>query len=551
MHSDERDKATPVTIAEEDFPILPRRQLILTMAGVMLAMFLASLDQTVVGTAMPRIIADLGGFNQYTWVTTSYLVASTTVVPIVGKLTDIYGRKWFYIAGIVIFLMGSALSGLSQNMTQLIIFRAIQGIGAGVLMANAIIVVGDLFPPLERGKYVGLVTSVIGVSAVLGPVIGGVITDNLSWHWVFYVNIPVGILSIIFFIRYFPHIKPSASGQRVNYWCIAILVLAIVSLMLAFSWGGSEYPWASAQVIGTLVFGVVMIGIFLLIESRMADPFIPLELFKNRIVGVSMVAIFLTGFGMFGGIIFIPLFFQGVLGSSATASGSFLMPMMLAFMVSSIIAGQVLSRMGGHYRILGLVGLAIMAVGMALLSQMTENTSYGQAVFYIVVMGLGLGATMPIFTIAVQNAVPYRIMGVATSSTQFIRSIGGTLGLAILGSVMASRFASELGSTVSSSVEKALQPGQLSSLADNPQALINPEVREQLQIQFDSMGEQGAGLFQQLMEALKHSLSSAIGETFLIGLVVVAVAFATTIFLKEIKLKTRKQVNAEMSLPVE
>jgi EmrB/QacA subfamily drug resistance transporter len=500
---------------------------------------------------MPNIIADLGGFSQYTWVTTSYLVASATVVPIVGKLTDIYGRKWFYIAGIVIFLIGSALSGLSQNMTQLIVFRAIQGLGAGVLMANAIIVVGDLFPPAERGKYIGLVTSIIGLSAVLGPVIGGFITDNLSWHWVFYVNIPLGILSIIFFILYFPNVRPSASGQRVNYWCVATLVLAIVSLMLAFSWGGSEYPWASVQVVGTLVFGVFMTGVFLLIESRMADPFIPLELFKNRIVAVSMIAIFLTGFGMFGGIIFVPLFFQGVLGSSATASGSFLTPMMLALMVSSIVAGQVLSRMGGHYRILGLVGLAIMAVGMLLLSQMTENTTYGQAVLYIVIMGLGLGATMPIFTIAVQNAVPYRIMGVATSSTQFIRSVGGTLGLAILGSVMASRFTSELESTVPSSVKEVLQPGQLSSLADNPQALINPEVQTQLQIQFDNMGEKGAELFQQLMEALRHSLSSAIGETFFIGLVVIIAAFAATIFLREIKLKTWKQPNVKMTPPVE
>jgi EmrB/QacA subfamily drug resistance transporter len=546
----EKDETTSVVVEEDvaeqdEFPILPRRQLILTMAGVMLTMFLASLDQTVVSTALPTIDKDLGGdYTQYTWVVTAYLVASATVIPIVGKLTDIYGRKWFYMGGIVIFLIGSALCGLSQNMTQLIVFRAIQGLGAGVLMANAIIVVGDLFPPAERGKYIGLVTSVIGLSAVLGPLLGGFITDNYSWHWVFYVNIPFGILSVIFFILYFPNVRPTARGQRVNYWCIAILVLAVVSLLLAFSWGGSEYPWASSQVIGTLVFGVVMTGIFLLIESRMADPFIPLELFKNRIVTVSMIAIFLTGFGMFGGIVFIPLFFQDVLGSSATASGTFLMPMMLALMVSSIVAGQVLSRMGGHYRILGLVGLAIMAVGMFLLSQMTENSTYGQAVFYIVIMGLGLGATMPIFTIAVQNAVPYRIMGVATSSTQFIRSIGGTMGLAVLGSVMSNRYVAEWDSTIPPSVEEALGSSPFSWLADNPQALIDSDIQLKLQ-------EQDAGLFQQLMEVLKHSLSSAIGEVFLIGLVVIIAAFAATIFLREIKLKTWKKPNVKITLPVE
>ena len=533
------------------FRTLPRRQVVLTMAAVMLAMFLSSLDSTIVGTAMPRITVDLGGFAHYTWVTTAYLVTSTTALPIVGKLTDMYGRRRIYIGGIVIFLLGSALSGLSQNMTQLIFFRAFQGIGAGVMMANAFIVVGDLFPPAERGKYIGLVTSVFGLAAVIGPLLGGFITDHLSWHWVFYVNIPIGIPAIAFFVLFFPKIRPAAVKQQLDYLGVATLVLAVVPLLLALSWGGSEYPWGSAQVIGTLVFATVMAVLFIRVESRAAEPFIPLELFRNRIVAVSTVVLFFTGFAMFAGTIFIPLFFQGVLGSSATNSGAFLTPMMLGMVAGSILSGQALSRMGGHYRIQGLLGLAIMALGAALLSRMTVNTSYGQAVFNIVLMGFGLGVTMPLFTIAVQNAVPYRIMGVATSSVQFFRAIGATLGLAILGSVMTNRFASELTSAVSSDVKQALAPGQLSALAHNPQALVSPEAQEQLQAQFSQTGSQGSGLFEQLLDALRHALSSALSEVFLITLAVIVVAWLTVIFLKEIPLRGRTVASTEMTLEQE
>ena len=533
------------------FRTLPRRQVVLTMAAVMLAMFLSSLDSTIVGTAMPRITVDLGGFAHYTWVTTAYLVTSTTALPIVGKLTDMYGRRRIYIGGIVIFLLGSALSGLSQNMTQLIFFRAFQGIGAGVMMANAFIVVGDLFPPAERGKYIGLVTSVFGLAAVIGPLLGGFITDHLSWHWVFYVNIPIGIPAIAFFVLFFPKIRPAAVKQQLDYLGVATLVLAVVPLLLALSWGGSEYPWGSAQVIGTLVFATVMAVLFIRRELRAAEPFIPLELFRNPIVSISIVALFFTGFAMFAGTIFIPLFFQGVLGSSATNSGAFLTPMMLGLVAGSILSGQALSRMGGHYRIQGLLGLAIMALGAALLSRMTVNTSYGQAVFNIVLMGFGLGVTMPLFTIAVQNAVPYRVMGVATSSVQFFRAIGATLGLAILGSVMTNRFASELTSAVSSDVKQALAPGQLSALAHNPQALVSPEAQEQLQAQFSQTGSQGSGLFEQLLDALRHALSSALSEVFLITLAVIVVAWLTVIFLKEIPLRGRTVASTEMTLEQE
>ena len=345
-------KAREEALAGADgFQSLPRREVVLTLAGVMMAMFLGSLDQTVVGTAMPRIIADLGGFDRYTWVTTAYLVTSTTMLPIAGRLTDMYGRKWFYIGGIAIFLAGSALSGLSQTLTQLIVFRGLQGIGGGIMMANAFIVIGDLFPPAERGKYQGLITAVFGLSAIVGPILGGFITDNLSWHWIFYINLPLGIPVILLFIRFFPRVRPSGLKHQLDLPGLAVLILAVVPLMLGLSWGGVQYAWASPQVIGALAMSAIMVVLFVVVESRAAEPIMPLGIFRNRVVTVSTLAIFFVGFGMFGGIIFIPLFFQGVLGYSATRSGSFLTPMMLGVVVGSLVSGQALSRLGGHYRI--------------------------------------------------------------------------------------------------------------------------------------------------------------------------------------------------------
>jgi len=516
---------------------LPRRQILITLAGVMLAMFLSSLDQTIVGTAMPRIITDLGGFAHYTWVTTAYIIASTITIPITGKLTDMYGRKWFYIAGLAIFITGSLLCGLSQTMTQIIIFRGLQGMGAGIMMANAFIVIGDLFPPAERGKYQGLMTGVFGISSIIGPTLGGFITDNLSWHWVFFVNVPLGIIIIGLFIFFFPNFRPSNAKPKIDYPGIVTLILAVVPTMLALTWAGVEYPWVSVPIISMFVFSAAMTALFIVIEGRSDEPIIPMWLFKNRIVAISTIVIFITGIGMFGGIIFIPLFFQGVLGLSATASGSFLTPMMLGVVAGALVSGQVLSRAGGHYRLQGMFGLAAIALGMGLLSTMTVETSYARAVFYIILTGIGLGITMPLYTIAVQNAVPYAVMGVATSSTAFFRSIGGALGLAIFGSVMNNRFASELVTRISPAAKEIISPEPLDSLAHNPQALMSPEAAEQLWSFFEPFGEQGAALFEHVFEALKLALSSAITQVFFIGLIVVAIAWVVNLFIKEIPLR--------------
>lgn len=513
----------------------------------MMAMFLASLDQTVVGTAMPRIIADLGGFDRYAWVTTAYMVASTTVVPIVGRLTDMYGRKWFYIGGILVFLAGSLLSGLSQSMNQLIAFRALQGLGAGVMMANAFVTIGDLFPAKERGKYSGFMSGVFGLSSVVGPTIGGFVTDNLSWHWVFYINLPLGIPVIALFIRFFPQTGTTGLKHKIDYLGMMTLVAAIVPLMLALSWGGVQYEWGSPQVVGALVGAAIMAGLFILVEIRAAEPILPLELLRNPVVSVSMAAIFLTGFGMFGAIVFVPLFFQGVLGASATSSGSFLTPMMLGMVAGSFLSGQALSRLGGRYRTQGLIGLAIIASGMFAMSRISVDTAHAQAVASIVSIGFGLGVSFPVFTIAVQNAVPYRIMGVATSSTQFVRSIGGSMGLAILGSFMVRQFSAGLAAALPNPVRQALPPDRLAQLSHNPQALMRPDALASLQSSFSQMGPQGATLGQQLLQSLRAALASAIGHVFLVSLAAVGVALVVTVFLKEIPLRGRERAEAPPS----
>jgi EmrB/QacA subfamily drug resistance transporter len=509
----------------------------------MLAMFLASLDQTVVGTAMPRIVSELGGFSKYTWVTSAYIITSAVTVPITGKLTDIYGRKFFYIGGLGIFVGGSVLCGLSNTMNQIIIFRGLQGIGAGVMMANAFTVIGDLFPPAVRGKYQGLMSAVFGLSSIIGPTLGGYVTDTLSWHWVFFINVPLGLAVILLFIFFFPNFRPDNLKHSIDYPGVVLLILTVVPTMLALSWGGVEYAWGSSQIIGMFVFSAVALAIFLFVEKRSKEPIIPLSLFRDRIVAISSVMIFLTASGMFGCITFIPLFFQGVLGATATASGNFIVPMMLGNVFGSFISGQVLSRAGGHYRIQGAIGVAIMATGMALLSQMTIETTSAVAIRNMIITGFGLGITLPLYTIAVQNAVPYNILGTATSSTAFFRSVGGSVGLAVFGSVMNNRFAAELGAKLPSTIKSLIPPPQLDALMHNPQALMSPDAQSQLQGIIGQTGQQGATLFPQVMQALRESLDVAISHVFLYGLFVIVLAFIINFFIKEIPLRQQHHMD--------
>jgi EmrB/QacA subfamily drug resistance transporter len=530
-----------LSVDANGFRSLPRPQVIWTLIGVMLAMFLSSLDQTIVSTAMPRIITDLGGFSHYTWITTIYIITSAVTIPVAGKLIDMYGRKPFYIAGLIIFISSSFACGLSDTMTQLVIFRGVQGIGGGTMMANAITVMGDLFPPIERGKYQGYISIATGLSAIIGPSIGGLLTDTLSWHWIFFVNVPLGILVVILFIKFFPKSRPDNSRHNLDYFGLIVLIFTIVPIMLALSWSSSEYTWSSPQIVGLFIFSAAMLGLFIFIENRACEPIIPLSLLKNRIVAISNLVIFFTAIAMFSCIIFIPLFCQGVLGISATTSGNLLIPMLIGMIISSVVSGQILSRTGGHYRIQCLIGVFLITLGTFLLSRLTVNTSYPTVIGYELITGVGLGMNMPIFTIAVQNAVPYKMLGVASASVPFFRSIGGAFGLSILNSFMNSSFAPDFINRIPADAKSVVSIEKLASIAQNPQALVSAGAQTQLQEMFSQMGLQGTTIFNQVMNALRQALAHSISEIFIIIACFSLVGLIITFFLKEVPLE-KKQV---------
>jgi EmrB/QacA subfamily drug resistance transporter len=530
---------------ETDYRSIPAAKVIITFVGVLLAIFLSTLDQTIVATAMPKIVADLGGFSHYTIITTAYLVTSTVVIPITGRLTDIFGRKWFYTAGIIIFVLGSLLSGTSRTLTELIAFRAFQGVGAGVMIACAFAVIGDLFPPSERGKYQGFISGIFGLSSIIGPTLGGYITDTFSWHWIFFINVPIGIIVILLFIFSFPYIRPQKKERTVDYGGISLLILAVVPLLLGLSWGGVEYPWLSPEIVVMLAFSFCMGGLLLFFERRSAEPILPLQYFTDRTVSISMAVTLLSGFAMFGAIIFVPLYFQGAQGFSATASGSSLTPMMLGVVVGSLGAGQLLSRAGGHYREEGIVGIAIMAVGLAFLSRLTITTSHTLAVVYMVLTGLGLGVTFPIYTIAAQNSVPYKVMGAVVSAIPFSRFLGGTLGLAILGSVVNHRFTAEFISKLPDQLRSSISQQQLASLTQNPETLIGNQSSAQLADLIKRLGLPPGTDTGQILLAFRESLISGIAEAFLIALIVVVIAWIVNWFIKEIPLRKQQKTAGE------
>jgi EmrB/QacA subfamily drug resistance transporter len=505
------------------------------VGGVMLGLFVSAISGTVVSTAMPRIVAQLGGLHLYSWVFTSFMLASTSAIPIVGKLSDLYGRKPFFMGGIIIYMIGAGLCGASQSMVHLIIFRGIQGVGGGMIMAGAFTVIGDLFPPVERGKYAGLFTAVFGMASVVGPSVGGFITDNLSWRWVFYVNIPFGLVALLVLAWGMPWGRPQGRQQAIDYLGVAALVLAVVPMLLAFVWAGDQYAWGSVQIVGLLGFSVLMIAAFARIESRAGDPILPLGLFRNRIFVVSAVVVFLTGMGMFGSTTYLPLFVQGVIGASATNSGLVITPMMLGMVVASATSGQISSRLG-RYRVLGSLGAAVMAFGMFLLSRMGADSTQGEAVRNMVVVGVGLGMTLPIFGIAVQNAVPFRLLGVVTSSTQFFRQVGGLIGVAVFGTLMNTHVSSNLAGELPSEVQAGASPAVLKALED-PQMLLSPQAMDRMREGFTSFGSEGTRLFEATIDSMRSVLADGLGLVFLTGLVITVVALAVSLFLKEIPLK--------------
>jgi EmrB/QacA subfamily drug resistance transporter len=403
-------------------------------SGLMLALLLAALDQTIVATALPRVVSELGGISQYSWVFTAYMLGSTVTVPLYGKLGDAHGRKPLFIVAILVFLAGSALCGAAQNMWELVVFRAVQGIGAGGLFPLTLAMVGMIVPPRDRGRYQGLIGSVFASASIIGPLVGGFIVDNTSWRWIFYVNLPVGGLALAVILVTMPR-RPYRQEHSIDWLGAGVLGAGTTALLLALVWGGRQYPWESAEVIGTLAASVVLLALFALIERRVPEPIIPFDLLRNPTVASSVACMALVGMAMFGTISFVPLFVQGVIGTSATSSGVVLTPLMLGAVTTSFISGQLVSRTG-RYRPNTLVGPLVLAAGTLLLWRMDVHTTNGEAARDMVIAGIGLGTMMQIFVLSVQNSVPRAAMGTATALTQFSRSIGATLGVAIMGVIV-------------------------------------------------------------------------------------------------------------------
>jgi EmrB/QacA subfamily drug resistance transporter len=484
---------------------VPRVRLI--FGALMLVILLASLDQTIVATALPTIVGDLGGLQHLSWVVTAYLLASTVTGPLYGKFGDLYGRKPTLQFAIVLFLVGSILCGIAQNMPQLIAFRALQGLGAGGLLTTSIAVVGDIIPPRQRGRYQGLFGAVFGVSTVIGPLLGGFFVDNLSWRWIFYVNLPVGAVALVVIAAVF-HSRAAKVAHVIDYLGAALLAAGLSSIVLFTSLGGTTFAWRGGESMALLALGVVLLVAFIFAERRAKEPILPLALFRNRIFSVCAAVGFIIGLALFGSVTYLPLYLQIVKGKSPTASGLQLAPMMAGVLVTSIAAGRLISRFG-RYRIFPILGTAIMTLGMALLSRLSFSSSSLSASLYMLVLGLGLGMVMQVLVLAVQNAVDYRFMGVATSGSILFRQIGGSVGIALFGAIFANQLHTKL--------EALLPPGAHPAKNASP-ALVRalpPPVRS----------------------AYEHAVAASLHPVFVVAAAVSAAAFLLTWVLTEVPLR--------------
>ncbi|WP_445526633.1 MDR family MFS transporter [Streptomyces cyslabdanicus] len=487
------------------------RSVRVVLLALMIAMMLAMLDNMIVGTAMPTIVGELGGLQHLSWVVTGYTLATAASTPLWGKLGDMYGRKGAFMTSIVIFLLGSALSGMAQNMGELIGFRAIQGLGAGGLMVGVMAIIGDLIPPRERGKYQGMMAGVMALAMIGGPLVGGTITDNWGWRWSFYINLPLGAVALVA-ISAVLHLPKKRSEARIDYLGAVLLTVGISSIVLVTTWGGSEYAWASARIMELIAIGVVALVGFVLWQGKAAEPIVPLHIFRSRNFSLMSLIGFITGFVMFGAVLFLPLYQQSVQGASATNSGLLLLPMLAAMMVVSLVAGRVTTS-SGRYKVFPVVGSVLMITGLYLLSLLDTGTTRLTSGLYMAVLGAGMGCLMQITMLVAQNSVELKDMGVASSSTTLFRTLGSSFGVAIMGALFNNR------------VQHVM--------AERAGALGRGITEQSAQLDAASLAKLPA----QAREAYQHAVSAGTHSAFLLGAVVAVVALVAAVFVKEVPLR--------------
>jgi EmrB/QacA subfamily drug resistance transporter len=533
------------SLAEDPALGLSQRAKLEILFAVMLGLFLGALDQTIVGPALPTIVTQLSGNDYYVWAVTIYLLTSTITVPFWGKGSDIYGRKPVFMLGITVFLIGSALSGLSQNMGMLILFRGIQGIGAGALFPVALAIIGDLFTPAERGKYQGLFGAVFGVAFVAGPLIGGWLTENASWHWIFYVNIPIGIVALLVIQRLLPTVKTASATRNFDILGGAIFTISMVFLLVGLTNKGLNNPatntlndWTEPTVGGFILIGIIGSVLFTLAEARAKEPIVPLHLWRSRTYSASMVSVFFAAFAFFGAIVFLPRWFQVVEGFSPTNSGLAALPLVIGLIGSSIISGIVVARTG-HYKWIIVGAIVLLGIATALMTQLTSDTPLPVVWAWMFIAGLGVGPTFSVFTIVIQNAVPFRELGVATSNLTFFRQIGGSVALAFVGTIFATAYQEELPTQLLSSGTP------LPVLGDLQQAILTGRLDQNA---LSGVGEDlgkiiatavpsAAAYIDQIVSAIHAAFSLAVGQTFWLGVVGSIVAVVAALAIKEIPLR--------------
>ena len=503
---------------EETQTALSRREILVVVGGLMVGLSLAALDGTIVATALPTIVGDLGGLEQLSWVVTSYILASTAATPLFGRLSDLYGRRRLFQVAIVIFIVSSVLAAMSQNLIQLILTRGLQGIGGGGIQAMCFAIVGDVIPPRERGRYMGFFTATYAAASVAGPLLGGFFVDTLDWRWIFWINLPLGIVALFVTSSVLRRVTFHRQEHRIDFLGAGLMVAAVSTVMLVAVWGGTEYAWGSGMILGLSAAAAVLTAAFLFQEKRVPEPILPLRLFGNSIATVCFVISFLLGAIMFGATSFLPLFLQTVTGASATNSGLLVVPMMAGLTTASIITGRRIS-VTGRYRVYPIIGTALATVGVAMLSQMGTDTSRVYSSASMLVLGYGVGMTMPTLSLVAQNAVSVRDLGVVTSTTAFFRSLGGALGVALFGAVLNARTSADL--------DRSLPVG---TNIDRETLLSSPrEIRD---------------LPDELATAVIHAIAEGVTAAFVVAVPVIALAFGFAWLLREEPLRTAAGMSA-------